>query len=149
MDRVGRETEQEAQVLDRPKPDSGASKSPVAVETPAIELRNVSMDYELEGGGTVNALRDVSLSVEAGQIVCVVGPSGHGKTTMLSLIAGFATPSSGEIRTHGRPVTSPGPDRGVIFQRDTLFLWKRVRDNIEFGPKARGVPEGRAAAYSR
>lgn len=141
MDRVGREAEQKAQVLERPALDPKAAKSAVSGEMPAIELKNVSMDYELEGGGTVNALRDVSLSVKAGQIVCVVGPSGHGKTTMLSLIAGFATPSSGEIRTHGRPVTGPGPDRGVIFQRDTLFLWKRVRDNIEFGPKARGVPK--------
>ncbi len=108
---------------------------------PAIELVNVSMEYELEGGQIVEALRDVSLSIESGQFLCVVGPSGHGKSTMLNLIAGFLTPTAGQVLTQGRPVTEPGPDRGVIFQRDTLFLWKRVRDNIGFGPKARGIPK--------
>src|SRR5205823_13909825 len=94
-----------------------------------------------EGGETVNALRNVSLSIDAGQFICVVGPSGHGKTTMLNLVAGFIEPTAGHVLTHGKPVTGPGPDRGVVFQRDTLFLWKRVRDNIGFGPKARGVPK--------
>jgi NitT/TauT family transport system ATP-binding protein len=107
----------------------------------SIEMSDVFMDYELEGGDTVAALRGVSLTVDQGQIMCVLGPSGHGKSTMLNLIAGFLTPSSGEVRTNGQLVTGPGPDRGVVFQRDTLFLWKRVRDNIEFGPKARGVPK--------
>ena len=81
------------------------------------------------------------LKIEPRQIVCILGPSGHGKSTMLNLIAGFLEPTGGEVRSHGAPVTGPGPDRGVVFQRDTLFLWKRVRNNIEFGPKARGVPK--------
>jgi NitT/TauT family transport system ATP-binding protein len=106
----------------------------------AIELVEVSMDYLLEGGETVNALSNVSLSIAPGEFVCVVGPSGHGKSTMMNLMAGFLSPTSGQVLTHGQPVTGPGPDRGVVFQRDTLFLWKRVADNIAFGPKARGVP---------
>jgi len=106
----------------------------------AIELVDVSMDYLLEGSETVNALSNVSLSIAPGEFVCVVGPSGHGKSTMLNLMAGFLRPTSGRVLTHGQPVTGPGPDRGVVFQRDTIFLWKRVADNIAFGPKARGVP---------
>ena len=60
---------------------------------------------------------------------------------MLNLMAGFLSPTAGQVLTQGKAVTGPGADRGVVFQRDTLFLWKRVRDNIGFGPKARGVPK--------
>lgn len=121
--------------------NSGQAGATNPGQVPAIQLVDVSMDYELEGGETVNALRDVSLSIKPGQFVCVVGPSGHGKSTMLNLMAGFLAPTGGQVLTHGQPVAGPGPDRGVVFQRDTLFLWKRVADNIGFGPKARGVPK--------
>jgi NitT/TauT family transport system ATP-binding protein len=124
--------------------ETAAAREPItspASAEPAIELSHVSMHFELERGETVRALTDVSLRVEPGEFLCIVGPSGHGKTTMMNLIAGFLAPTRGEVRTFGHPVGGPGADRGVVFQRDTLFLWKRVRDNICFGLKARGVPK--------
>jgi NitT/TauT family transport system ATP-binding protein len=113
----------------------------VAVATEAaIELRDVTKTYELESGERVTALDGVSLTVEPGDFVCVLGPSGHGKSTMLNTIAGFISPTTGVVAAGGSPVTGPGADRGVVFQRDTLFAWKRVADNLGFGLKARGVP---------
>lgn len=107
----------------------------------AIEVREVTKRFRLDSGEEVTAVDDLSLDVPAGEFVCVLGPSGHGKSTLLNLIAGFAEPTDGEIHSGGRPVTGPGPDRGVVFQRDTLFLWRRVAENIAFGLRARGVPK--------
>lgn len=107
---------------------------------PAIDLRNVRKDFTLESGETVTAVDGITKAIQPGEFVCVLGPSGHGKSTLLNLIAGFMEPSAGVLLTHGEPVVNPGPDRGVVFQRDTLFMWKRVRDNVGFGLKARGVP---------
>ncbi|MCW3014944.1 MAG: transporter ATP-binding protein [Solirubrobacterales bacterium] len=108
---------------------------------PAIELRGVSKHFRLESGEQVRAVDELSLTVPAGEFVCVLGPSGHGKSTILNLVAGFAEPSEGEILSAGKPVTGPGPDRGVVFQRDTLFLWRRVAENIAFGLRAKGLPK--------
>lgn len=109
--------------------------------TAAIELRNVSKQFRLESGELVNSVNSVSFTVDPGEFICVIGPSGHGKSTLLNMIAGFLPPTSGTITVSGSLVTRPGPDRGVVFQRDTLFLWKTVSQNIEFGLKARGVPK--------
>jgi NitT/TauT family transport system ATP-binding protein len=108
---------------------------------PAIELRGVSQIFQLASGERLTAVDDVTLVVEPGEFVCVLGPSGHGKSTLLNLIAGFQTPARGSVLSHGDPVTGPGADRGVVFQRDTLFLWRRVADNVGYGLKARGVPK--------
>jgi NitT/TauT family transport system ATP-binding protein len=110
---------------------------------PAIELRDLSREFVRADGTRVGALRNVNLRIHEGQFVCVIGPSGCGKTTLLSLIAGLAAPSAGEIRVHGRPVTKPGPDRGVVFQRDSVFPWMRVIDNAEYGLRCRGVAKAK------
>ncbi len=109
---------------------------------PAVEFRNVTKRFALgpRQNEALTALDGVNLTIQRGEFVCVLGPSGHGKSTMLNLLAGFIKPSEGEVLHVGRPVTGPGPERGVVFQRDTLFLWKRVSDNITFGLRARGVP---------
>jgi NitT/TauT family transport system ATP-binding protein len=107
---------------------------------PAIELDGVSKTFTLESGERIHSVQGVSMRIEQGEFVCLLGPSGQGKSTLLNLIAGFLKPTSGEVRVNGRIVTGPGPDRGVVFQRDTLFAWRRVADNIGFGLEARGVP---------
>ena len=106
----------------------------------AVQLRNVSKSFQMETGADLVAVEGVSMSIRSGEIICVLGPSGQGKSTLLNLIAGFIEPTDGEVLVQGRPVQGPGPDRGVVFQRDTLFGWRRVEDNIAFGLEARGVP---------
>ena len=126
-----------------PSPIAGREEretTPASIEA-VIELRSVTKVFALESGGEALAVNNISLAIPRGEFVCVIGPSGHGKSTLLNLIAGFIEPTSGEILVNGRSVTGPGPDRGVVFQRDTLFLWKKVSDNIGFGLKARGVPK--------
>ncbi|MFD5176655.1 ABC transporter ATP-binding protein [Nocardia sp. NPDC058379] len=113
---------------------------PAGRERPAVELRNVTKQFQLASGRTVTAVNDLSLTIPQGQFVCLVGPSGHGKSTLLNMLAGFTPLSQGQILANGKQVTGPGPDRGVVFQRDTLFLWRRVADNVGFGLAARGVP---------
>ena len=105
-----------------------------------IELRTVSYAYE-GGEGRVQALRDVSFVVDAGEFLCVVGQSGCGKTTMLNLAAGFLVPTSGEILIGGKAVSGRGFDRGVVFQDFAqLFPWRTARRNVEFGLEMKGMP---------
>ena len=97
----------------------------------------------------VTAIRDISLTVDAGDFVSVVGPSGCGKTTMLNTIAGFLAPTAVRIRVDDRVVSGPGPDRGVVFQSFALFPWRTVLDNVAFGPKMRGVPKAKRHEIAR
>ena len=109
------------------------SDSPTSAESAAkIAVRNVSTAYE-SGNESVQALSDVSFSVDDGEFCCVVGPSGCGKTTLLRTIAGLETPDSGSVLVDGEPVTGPGLDRGMVFQEYALFPWRTVRENIRFG----------------
>ena len=81
----------------------------------------------------VVALQDITLSIPRGQFTCLLGPSGCGKSTLLGAVAGFAPPSSGTILVDDRPVTGPGPQRGMVFQEYALFPWMTVEQNIRFG----------------
>lgn len=107
---------------------------------PALELRDVTKVFRLESGQRVAAVDHLSLTIDPREFVCVVGPSGHGKSTLLNLIAGFTEPTSGRIMSHGQPITGPGSDRGVVFQADTLFMWRRVAENVAYGLRAQHVP---------
>jgi taurine transport system ATP-binding protein len=99
----------------------------------------------------VEVLQDIDITIEPGEFVTLAGPSGCGKTTLLRLVAGFLSPTEGTISVGGTHVTRPGAERGVVFQHPTLLPWLSVRDNVELGPKLRGVHRGtrreRAAYY--
>jgi len=106
---------------------------------PHIELNAVSLLYDTPGS-RVSAVEDVSFAVEESEFLCLVGPSGCGKTTLLNLIAGFLTPTNGEIRIGGRAVTGHGFDRGVVFQDFAqLFPWRTALGNVTFGLEMKGV----------
>ena len=90
-----------------------------------LELHNVSKSY----GGT-SVLRDINLSLEKGEFVAIVGYSGAGKTTLISLIAGLLRPDQGALTLNDLDITAPGPDRGIVFQNYSLLPWLTVYDNI-------------------
>lgn len=106
--------------------------------SPRISVQNVTKTFDLQGEEFV-ALGGVSLDVQDNEFITVVGPSGCGKSTLMNVLAGLETPSSGQALVDGRPVTGPGPDRGVIFQQYALFPWLTVRKNVEFGLKTAGM----------
>ena len=110
-----------------------------------IEVRDLSRHFRRADGQAVTALDRVTFSIRRGQFVCLLGPSGCGKSTLLQIICGLLHQSSGGIEVDGRPVTGPGPDRGVVFQKDSVFPWMRVIDNVEYGLKCRGLPRHRHA----
>jgi len=92
-----------------------------------------------EGFDAVVALERIDLAVDRHEFVSIVGPSGCGKSTLLYLVGGFLRPTAGEIRLHDRPIEGPGRDRGIVFQRYSLFPWLTVRDNIAYGLREMGV----------
>jgi len=108
-----------------------------------IEFRNVSCQFTHAAGGEIKALNDVSISIPDGQFLCLLGRSGHGKSTFVRALAGLQSLSTGEILVGGAKVKGPGFDRGMVFQEDSVFPWLSVRENVEFGLKARGIPKGR------
>lgn len=105
-----------------------------------ISIRNLGKTYKTDDSETV-AIENFDLDVKRGELISIVGPSGCGKTTLLRMIAGLLTPTSGEITIDGRRCEGPGPDRGMVFQDFALFPWRSVRKNIEFGLEIAKVPK--------
>ena len=97
-----------------------------------VEIRQVHKSFRRggRGNGELQVLRDISLTIDENEFVCIVGRSGSGKTTLISLIAGLIEPDGGEILLEGKPIAGPGPDRGVVFQNYSLLPWLNVYENV-------------------
>ena len=108
-----------------------------------IVIEGVSKRY-LTSSGPVEALHDISLSVEEGAFCTLIGPSGCGKSTLLGMLGGLVTPDQGRLIVDGRPVTGPDPRRvATVFQEAGLFPWRTALQNVEFGLELQGVPAER------
>jgi NitT/TauT family transport system ATP-binding protein/taurine transport system ATP-binding protein len=105
----------------------------------AVDIRGVNKRYTTLQGDEVIALRDIDLTINKHDFICVVGRSGCGKTTLLNMLAGFEKPSDGSLVSGGLEIAGPSPKRGVVFQKPPLYPWLTVRKNIEFGMKMQGV----------
>jgi NitT/TauT family transport system ATP-binding protein len=113
-----------------------------------IEATNVSQRFRRADGQQVDALSNVSFGISRGQFVCLVGPSGCGKSTLLQIIAGLLPPSAGALMFENQVVTGPGAERGMVFQKDSVFPWMRVIDNVEYGLACRGVAKAERRAVA-
>jgi NitT/TauT family transport system ATP-binding protein len=113
------------------------------VSSNVLELRGVSKTFINPEGKAFEAIRNVSLQIRdepgKGEFRVFLGPSGCGKSTILSIVAGLYGPTTGEALHRGRPITGPGPDRGMVFQSYSSYPWLTVLDNVAFGLKLRGV----------
>jgi NitT/TauT family transport system ATP-binding protein len=117
--------------------------------TPPIELRGVTKRFRTPDGSAYTALRDIDLLVEPGQFCAVVGPTGCGKSTALSLIAGLETAGEGRVTIDTKPVTGIDPRVGFMFQQDAVFPWKSVLANVSAGPLFRGAAKKEAVERAR
>ncbi len=113
-----------------------------------LEAKDV-VKYFKHDSHQLKALGGVNLEIEDGEFVCLVGPSGCGKSTFLRIVAGLETPDEGQILFDGKPVTTTGPERIMVFQEGALFPWLKVQDNVEFGLKMAGIPKEERAQISK
>ena len=114
-----------------------------------IDLSGIGYEYATADRAVV-ALREVSFGVAESEFLCVVGRSGCGKSTLLNIVAGFLTPTKGEIRIAGRTVSGRGLDRGIVFQDFAqLFPWRTAQRNVEFGLEMKGMPRAERAKTAR
>lgn len=129
--------------------NNATSPSPVAADAKGrVSVRGLSIHY---GSGSHRhvAVDTTHLEIEPGEFVCLLGPSGCGKSTLLNSIAGFVPPTEGTVLVDGKPVKAPGPERGMVFQQHSLFPWKKVLDNVAFGPLMAGASKAEAEQKAR
>ena len=105
-----------------------------------MTIKDLRVVYRTDDSETV-AVENFSLDVKKGELISIVGPSGCGKTTILRCIAGLLQPTEGKIMIGDKECTSPGSDRGMVFQDFALFPWRSVVQNVEFGMEVAGVPK--------
>jgi len=110
------------------------------LQVSGLLIDNISMRFDLPNGGSVQALKNVTLDIKSGELLSVLGPSGCGKTTLLNIVAGFLAPTEGQVVVNDHAVKGPGPERGMVFQQGALFEWMTVRENVSFGPDMKNMP---------
>lgn len=111
----------------------------------AVDICDLTISFPT-GTKTVTPVEHLDLTVRRGELVCILGPSGQGKSTLLRAVAGLQEPTSGSITTQQGPVLGPSTDRGMVFQQDAIPMWLRVWENVAFGPKLRGLARSEYAA---
>jgi NitT/TauT family transport system ATP-binding protein len=114
-----------------------------------IELCGVTKRFLAPDGAPFTAIHDVNLVVEPGQFCAIVGPTGCGKSTTLTLVSGLDAPSGGSVTVGGSPVTGITRGTSFVFQADALMPWKTVIANVAMGPIFHGIPKKRARAEAR
>jgi NitT/TauT family transport system ATP-binding protein len=114
-----------------------------------IEISGVTKRFLTPSGEVFTAIKDVDFEVEPGQFCAVVGPTGCGKSTTLSLVSGLDKPSEGEVRVAGQPVDGIAEGVSYMFQADALLPWKTVLGNVALGPSFRGVRRKDAETAAR
>jgi NitT/TauT family transport system ATP-binding protein len=119
------------------------------INRPAIELSDVTKKFATPNGGIYTALQDLDLTVAPGEFCAVVGPTGCGKSTTLTLVSGLERPTAGTAAVEGRPVDGITPGVGFVFQNDAVFPWKSVLDNVAAGPRFRGTGRSKANTLAR
>src|ERR1041384_3981449 len=102
---------------------------PVLTPSTAIAVNNVTVSFKTLKG-TYTAVKEISLTVQKGEIISLIGHSGCGKSTLMGTISGMVKPTTGEVKANGMQVTKPGPDRGIVFQNYSLLPWLSVYRNI-------------------
>lgn len=105
-----------------------------------ITIKDAECRFQHGSGHEVRALDNVSVTIGEGEFVCLLGRSGHGKSTLLRSLAGLNRLTAGSIAVDGTPVAGPGVERGMVFQEDTVFPWMTVQQNVEFGLRAQNQP---------
>ncbi|GAA1866640.1 ABC transporter ATP-binding protein [Pseudonocardia ailaonensis] len=120
--------------------------APAPDENRWIEVRGLNKIYQARRSEPTHALADIDLSVRRSEFVSLVGPSGCGKTTMLKILAGLVSRSSGEVSIAGRSVTRPLPEVGMVFQAATLLPWRTVLQNVMVPVEVQGLDKQRFRA---
>ncbi len=113
----------------------------------ALDIKHICMKYQ-DTTGEIDAITDVSFSVEKGEFVSLVGPSGCGKSTLLSIISGLLAPSSGEVLVEGEPMKGISSKIGYMLQNDNLLEWRTIYKNVLLGLEIRGEVNEATKAYA-
>ena len=133
------------------RPPRGPSHLEPSEEVFAIETHGLSMRYRTEGGDHLDVLNDIDLTIGQGEFVSLIGPSGGGKSTLLEIPAGLRQPTAGRVLIYGKEEYQPSAAKGMVFQKDAVFPWMTVRQNVLYGLRLKRMPKAerneRAAAF--